>query len=85
MKAPSSTTEILDLAFDMEANEVIIGGVRFKPCGAGTAHKEVAYDDARAAFDALVKLRNECFNWRYFAVKLHEWIGRMPHEPKVQL
>lgn len=85
MKAPSSTTEILDLAFDMESNEVIIGGVRFKPCGAGTDHKEVAYDDARVAFDTLVKLRNECFDWRHYAVKVREWVAKTPHEPRVKL
>lgn len=40
MNAPSSATSILDLALDMEANEVIIGGVRFKPCGTGTDHRK---------------------------------------------
>lgn len=84
MNAPSSATSILDLALDMEANEVIIGGVRFKPCGTGTDHKEVAYDDARAAFDALVAIRNECFDWRHFSAHINEWLSSIPPEPKVK-
>lgn len=85
MNAPSSTTAILDLALDMEANEVIIGGVRFKPCGAGTDAPEVAYDDARAAFDLLVALRNECYEWRHYAVRVAGWLGKCPPEPRTKL
>lgn len=85
MNAPSSTTQILDLALDMEANEVIIGGVRFKPCGTGTDHPEVAADDARAIYDTLSALRNECYEWRHYAVRINGWVGKFPAEPRTKL
>lgn len=85
MNAPSSTTAILDLALDTEANEVIIGGVRFKPCGVATEHPDVASDDARGAYEALRQLRDECYEWRHYAVRVAGWLGKCPPEPRTKL
>lgn len=85
MNPPSSSSQILDIALDTETGEVVIGGVRFKPSGAGTDHTDVARDDGRAAFDLLVQLRNECYEWRHFAARIDGWVSKFPAYPRTKL
>lgn len=80
-RVPRSSQEILDLSLNLETGELSIGNVIVKPSGAGCDFPEVALDDANALFQELVRLREECFEWRCYAARQGEWRAMEPCVP----
>lgn len=80
-RAPRSTTEVLDLALDLNTGELTIGNVRVKPSGAGCDDEAVSRDDGNAVFEMLRRLRDEVYEWRNYAERYDDWMKRAPGRP----
>lgn len=81
-RVPRSSSEILDISLNLETGELCIGNITVKPTGAGCDYPEVALDDANALMRELLKLREECFEWRLYAERQHEWRAIEPGVPR---
>lgn len=80
-RVPRSSAEILDLSLNLETGELSVANVVVKPSGSGTDYPDVVMDDAKALFNELQKLRDECFQWRLYAARQNEWRAMEPCVP----
>lgn len=82
MYVPSSSDGLLPLALNGDTGSIQIGNIWFHVGADEDA--EYARDVGRHIFDALVKMRNENFQWRHFSAKMSEAVKGLPSPPEVK-